>query len=73
MTTNLMIVGGIFVLVFGLIYGLVRVSKKVSALQKENEQLGEVINNAKEAIEALNEPITLGEDLLDDIRDRSGL
>ncbi len=68
-----MIVGGIFVLVFGLIYGLVRVSKKVSALQKENEQLGEVINNAKEAIEALNEPITLGEDLLDDIRDRSGL
>jgi len=27
----------------------------------------------KEAIEALNEPLTLGEDLLDDIRDRSGL
>jgi len=73
MTTNLMIVGGIFVVIFGLIYGLVRVSKKASALQKENEQLGEVINNAKEAIEALNEPITLGEDLLDDIRDRSGL
>ena len=62
-----------FLVIFGLIYGLVRVSKKVSSLEKENEQLGEVITNAKEAIEALNEPITLGEDLLDDIRDRSGL
>ena len=69
--TNLMIVGGIFVVVFGLIYALVRVSKKVSALQKENEHLGEVVNSAKDAIESLNEPLTLGEELLDDIAGRS--
>ena len=73
MTTNLMIVGGIFVVIFGLIYALVRVSKKASALKKENEHLGKVVDSAKEAIEALNEPLTIGEELLDDIRNRSGL
>ena len=71
MTTNLMIIGGFFVVIFGLIYGLVRVSKQVSELKKENEHLGEVINSAKDAIESLNEPLTLGEDLLDDIARRS--
>jgi len=47
MTTNLLIVSGFFVVIFVLIYGLVRVTKKVSALERENKQLGEVIDNDK--------------------------
>jgi len=73
MTTTLALVGGIFGVIFVMLFSLIRINKKMKMLEEENKDLGRALINAKKAIEALNEPLKIGSDLLDDIRDRSGL